>query len=221
MHLLNSLNQQMTDRSYRFDGTLTNTSPRLVLPQALSRSFLSFQNTSPNVMWLEHGGARAIATISSGVVTGFTILNPGFGYVLPPVVQFKGGGGQFSAALTASAWDGRGQIDFWPTPSGQNLLVTPPIVFRPALATAILTNGVVTGFNISDGGAGYTNPPEVLLVNAPGDPYGCADPSNGSGSGVELVSGGTYFLNGTFCHTDAIALYTGTASSKYYGEYSP
>jgi len=221
MHLLNSLYQNGPDRAYRADGTLVNTSPKLVMPQATSRSFISFQNTGTNPIYLEHGCARATATIGGGVVTALTILNAGFGFIKAPAVQFKGGGGQYLAALAASGWDGRGQIDNWPTPAGVNTLVTPPIYSRPAKAVAILTSGVVTSFLIQDGGAGYINPPEVLLTNDPLDPFGSADPSIGGGSGAYVASGGTYFLNGTFAHTDTIALYAAAGSATYYLEYAP
>lgn len=224
MHLMNSLYQSRPDRSYRADGALSTTSPKLLLPQANSRSFLLFQNTGANAIRLEHGCARATATLTAGVVTSLTILNGGFGFTLPPQVQFKGGG-LSPTALTASAWDGRGQIDNWATPAGSNLLVTPPTQYHPARATAVLTAGVVTSFVISDGGAGYTNIPEVLLTNDPLDPFGCADPSLGGGSGLLIpaptgVLPGSYLLNGTFCHTDAIAVYAATAAS-FYLEYAP
>ena len=218
--LLNSGYQNGTFRAYRADGTLASSAPKLVIPQAISRSFLSFQNIGANPIYMEHGCARATATLTAGVVTSLSILNGGFGFVLPPRVQFKGGGGP-TAAITASAWDGRGQIDNWPTPSGFNTLVTPPVISRPAQATAVLTSGVVTSFIISDGGAGYTNPPDVLLTNDPLDPFGCADPSHSSGSGAYIASGGTYFLNGTFCHTDAIAVYAAAGSGTYYLEFAP
>lgn len=219
MHLFNSGQQNGTDRAYRADGTLVSTAPRLILPQTNSRAFLSIQNIGANAMFMEHGCARAIATITGGVVTAISILNPGFGFTRPPIVQFKGGG--TITALGASLWDGRGQIDNWQTPQGANLLVTPNTVYRAAKATAVLTAGVVTSFSISDGGAGYTNPPEVLLTNDPLDPFGCADPSYNSGSGVYVGLYGSYFLNGTFCHTDAIAFYASAGSASYYLEYAP
>ena len=221
MNLLNSGYQNGTFRSYRADGALVNTSPKLILPQATSRSMLSVQNIGTTTMYLDHGGARATATITSGVLTSLTILNAGFGYTAPPQVQLKGGGGPIKTALAASGWDGRGQIDNWPTPNGINTLVTPAIYFRPAKVIAVLTAGAVTSFTIQDGGAGYVNPPEVLLVNDPSDPFGCADPSASSGSGFILYAAGAYFLNGTFCHTDAIALYAAGGSGSYACEYAP
>jgi hypothetical protein len=221
MHLLNSLNQNFPDRAYRADGVLANTSPKLILPQAVSRAFLRFQNIGTNPIYLDHGCARATATLTNGVVTGLTILNAGFGLTRPPIVQFKGGGGQYPTPLTASGWDGRGQIDNWPTPSGVNVLVTPPVYSRIAKATAVLTSGAVSSFVISDGGAGYLYPPEVMLTNDPLDPFGCADPSAGGGSGMILNTGNTYELNGTFCHTDAVAVFAAAGSASYYLEYAP
>ena len=221
MHLLNSMYQKGADQAFRADGSLGNTSPKLILPRATSRSFLSLVNTGSNPVYLEHGCARATATLTNGVVTSVTVLNGGFGFVLPPQIQFKGGGGMFPPALTASGWDGRGQIDDWPVPSGANLLTTPATINRFAKAYPVLTSGVVTSVVIQDGGAGYINPPEVLLINDPLDPYGCADPSLSSGSGLYVTPYGSYYLNGTFCHTDAIALYTPSGTGSYYVEYSP
>lgn len=220
MYLLNAAYQSATHRSYRADGALSSTAPKLILPQAISRAFLSIVNIGAAVLWVDHGCARATATISGGAVTGFNILNAGFGFTRPPIVELKGGGG-FPTALAASAWDGRGQIDQWPTPAGVNLLVTPPVYSRPAKARAVLTSGAVTSFIIDDPGAGYTNIPEVFMANDPNDPFGCADPSLNSGSGLSLpATTGTYSLKDTFCHTDAVAVYAATATS-YYAEYAP
>lgn len=222
MNLLNSGMQGGTFRAYRADGTLGNTSPKLILPQATSRSMLSIQNVGTATMFLDHGCARAKAAITNGVVTGLTILNPGFGFVRAPLVQFKGGGGPIVTALAASGWDGRGQIENWPTPNGVNTIASPAVYFQPAAAIAIINgSGVLTGFTIQNGGAGYVNPPEVLLLNDPADPFGCADPSYNSGSGFILYAAGAYFLNGTFCHTDAIALYASGGSATYACEYAP
>ena len=221
MYLPSSANQSGKHRAYRADGTLSTTSPKLLLPEAISRTFVSIQNTGSAVIWLEHGSARATATISAGVVTAITILNGGFGFTLPPHVEFKGGGGVGPAALAASNWDGRGQIDQWATPGGANTLVTPPTYNHQAKAHCVLTAGVVTSIVIDNGGQGYVNPPELFISNHPLDPFGCADPSVGGGSGVELFTpGGTYYLNGTFCHTNTIAVYAATAAS-YYLEYAP
>jgi len=226
MYLPNSGGQSGQHRSYRADGTIGNTSPKLILPEGTSRAFLSVQNIGTNPIYLEHGCARATATITNGAVTSIAVLNGGFGFTRPPIVQFKGGGsgsGNLLAPLTASNWDGRGQIDRWPQPSGTVISGTnTPTYNQAAQGVAVLTSGVVTSITILSGGSGYTNPPEIVLTNDPNDPFGCADPSKNSGSGAYLFgSGGTYFLNGTFCHTDAIALYCPAGSATYMVEYAP
>ncbi len=228
MHLLNSLHQNGSDPAYRADGVLVNDSPRLILPRAISRAFLTVQVLGDQPIFMEHGCARATAQITNGAVTGLTILNGGFGFLLPPAVQFKGGGkvGQDMAPLTASGWDGQGQIDNWTTPAGFNTLVSPAVNYRPAKATAVLTSGVVTSFLITDPGAGYVYPPTVMLTNDPLDPFGCADPSVGGGSGALLfASGGVFSYDATFCATDAIAFFSAGATGDdpigYYVEFAP
>lgn len=221
MYLPGSGNQPGTHRAYRADGALSTTAPKLILPQATSRTYLRIVNVGSAVMWVENGCARATATISGGVVTGFTILNGGFAFTRPPIVLLKGGGGPVVAAPTAAAWDGRGQIDQWAVPTGANTTVTPATYNQPAQAHAVLTSGVVSSIVIDNPGRGYVNPPEVSLANDPLDPFGCADPSAGSGSGIQLAAtGGAYELNGTFCHTNAIAVYAATATS-FFVEYAP
>lgn len=206
--------------AFRADGSLTAATKQLILPRATSRAHLLIQNTTAaETIQVDHGSARATATITNGQVSGFTVLNGGFGFTLPPIVTLKGGGGNgiFLAALAGSAWDGRGQIDNWPVPAGYNTLATPPIVNRPATAHAVLTSGVVTSIVIDDPGAGYVNAPEVEILNHPNDPFGCADPTS---SGLQLASGVIYRLDGTFCHTDPIALYC-SANATFYLEYAP
>lgn len=221
MYLPNSGNQAARHRVYRADGSLSTTAPKLVLPEASSRAFLHIANVGAAVLWVETGCARATATISGGAVTGFTILNGGFGFTRPPKVELKGGGGPISTALSASAWDGRGQVDIWPTPNGMNLLVTPTTYNRPCIAHAVLTSGVVSSIVVDDPGQGYVNIPNVEMFNDPLDPFGCADPSAGSGSGMSLAATtGSYTFNGTFCTTNAVAVYAATATS-YFVEYAP
>lgn len=218
MYLMNSGNQFGQTPAYRVDGSLSTTAPKLILPRALSRSFLMIQNTGAATLRIEHGCARATVSLSSGALNTFTILNGGFGFTKPPIVQLKGGGGQYVTAATGAAWDGRGQVDQWPTPDGSNLLVTPPTQFRIGKAHAVLTAGVVTSIVVDDPGAGYVNLPDVELFNDPIDPFGCADPT---ASGLSLATAtAPLILNGTFCPTDAIAVQAASATS-FYVSYAP
>lgn len=214
MYFPNTESQSGLHRTFRADGTLASGSaPQLVLPQALARCNFVVQNISVSTMWLEMGCARATATISGGVVNSITVGNGGFGFTLPPSVEVKGGAGGYVTS-TASGWNGIGLIGS-PDPVGVNLTTTPPNYFRPCRAHAVLSTGVVSSIVIDDGGAGYVNPPEVLLFNNALDPFGCADPSVGSGSGIELsASGGAFSYSGTACPTDALALF-GSISTKF------
>lgn len=216
MNLPGSQNQKRLDRMFRFDGSATST-VKLVVPRAAARSFFTIQNTgATNALWVDFGSARATATLTSGVVTSLTILNGGFGFTVLPTVRLLGGGSnnnQFQSALSASGWDGRGQLDQFPEPEGYNLLVTPNTRNRPANVTAVLTAGVVTSFIINDGGLGYINPPEVIITNHEYDPFGCADASKSSGSGFNLAAGQTLTFNGTFCPTDQVSVYSASGTT--------
>lgn len=219
MYLPNTNSQAGLHRSFRGDGVIASSLlPQLVLPQALSRTMLTIVNTGASVLWMDHGCARASAVLTADKVTSCTIQNAGFGFTYAPLVSFVGGGND---VVANSAWNGKGLIGS-DGPAGVNLSTTPPTYFQPAIAHAVLTTGAVTSIVMDFGGAGYVNPPEVILTNDPRDPFGCADPSLNSGSGVLLpISGaGVYKLNGTACWTDALAVF-GTADAKFYVDYMP
>jgi len=174
-------------------------------------------NISANAMYLEHGCARAHATLTNGVVSSITMDNVGFNFTLPPTVQFLGG---FGPTIPGpSGWTGEGQNGY-PQPTGFNLTGTTPIANRHAKGGAVLSAGTVNSITILDGGYGYVNPPEIILTNHPDDPFGCADPSVGGGTGIYIgATNGYYYINGTTCWTDAVALYCATTTSKFTVEY--
>jgi hypothetical protein len=192
---------------FMFDNSgaiVSGTAPQLILPRAFSRSMLVIANLSATLpMYLEIGSARGVATIANGVVTGVTVTNPGFGFSLPPTVQFRGGGnGMFPGFL------GSGDPNS-PSPS------------KPATAHCVMSgtapNMTVASITVDFGGAGYLVAPYVLIQNAADDANGCADPSNGGGSGLILpANGGSYIVNGTACTTDQMALFCSTgAAAKF------
>lgn len=68
---------------------------------------------------------------------------------------------------------------------------------RPATATAIVTGGAVTDFNITDSGAEYATVPHVIIA-APTDPDGkqaiaTAEITNGAVTGFTIIDGGTAY----------------------------
>lgn len=218
MYLPQAAHQHGLHRAFRADGTLSSTAAQLILPVALSRSMLMIMNTSTNAMYMEHGAARITATISGGSVSALTITNAGFNYTLPPIIEFRGGYGPFVAN---NVWNGLGLIGS-NSPTGlanQGDVVGNVTYNRPARAHCVLSAGAVSSVVIDDGGWGYVNPPELIIKNHENDPFGCAVPTDGAGGGIYLAApGGTYYLNGTTCWTDQVAL-IGTSGATFVVEY--
>ena len=201
MKISNVAEQAVRHQSYRADGS-SNSAAQLLIPEAPPRSFLLLANNSDSEMWFEIGGARATCSLTSGKVTGFSITNAGFGYTIPPIVEFLGGGAGGNSTFLGIGGPGG------PAPTAFNS-------GRPARARAVLTAGAVTSFVIEDPGAGYVCAPYVKLINDANDPNGCADPSASSGSGIPLFPGQRQIWNGTTCPTEAVAVYCASSSKLY------
>jgi hypothetical protein len=122
--------------------------------------------------------ATGIATMIGGIVDlcepdstlfrvqGVEIINPGFGYTVPPSVAFYGGSGKGAEAI-ARIGDGIvGVITVTNGGSGYSLAPNVQIVgtcTTPAQARATILNGVVTRIGIVTAGSGYTQPPTILI----------------------------------------------------------
>lgn len=208
MLLVGTRNQATHDYGFRADGKITSGgTSQLILPEATSRSSLLFQNTSVNVMWLEFGAGRAHATLTAGAITSVTVDNAGFGYTLVPLIELFGGGGQ-------TPFVGIAQPGF-PVPQaiyGSN--------FRPAKLRPVLSGSTIGSIAIDDPGVGYLVAPYVHIRNQLNDPNGCADPSVGSGSGMQLNGGDSVNFNGTAMVTDPIAVYCATTNSTFFCLYT-
>jgi hypothetical protein len=199
MKLVGAGGQAVNHFTYDASGAIaSSTLPQLVLPRRYATSHLVVQNQSATLpMYLEFGSARATAAISNGVVTSITVTNAGFGFTYAPHIQIRGGGaGQYPGFL-GCADPGS------PSPSA------------PATAHCVMTgtapNLSVASIVVDFGGSGYLAVPYVQILNDHKDPTGCADPSSGGGSGIQLAAaGGSYYLNGTVCPTDQIALFCST-----------
>jgi hypothetical protein len=205
MKLVGAAGQAIPHFLFDASGTIaSSTAPQLILPRRYSCSYLMVMNLSASLpMYLEMGSARAVATISNGQVTNITVLNGGFGFSRPPMIQIRGGGANMFQGFLGS--------------NDPNA----PSAGTPAQAHCVMTgsapNQSVSSIIIDNPGSGYTATPYVLMLNNPQDPIGCADPSSGSGSGILLpANGGNYHVNGTTCTTDPIALYCSTgAGAKF------
>ena len=195
------------DLTYRADGVIASASlPQLVLPEQWQRANLKFQNTSTAIMYLEFGSVRAHATLTNGKVSNLTIDNAGFGFTLPPTVEFLGGG-----AADNTARIGTGD-PFGPSPSF-------PAPNRPAQAHAVLTGGNVTSFVIDDPGNGYLVAPYVRLINNNLDFIGCADPSVGGGSGAIVYPGQWFTDEFMTVPTEQIAVFCATMGATFFCRY--
>lgn len=211
MFLIGARGQQQADRHYRFSGTIASaTAPQLITPIPLSRSFLFIQNSSASTMYFGFGSATATATIAGGAVTGFTIVNGGFGFTAPPIVELLGGAA--FCPLEGLGPSGAGMPGYaapnnFPNNAG----------YHPAKARTVLTGGVVTSFIIDDPGSGYAFAPYVDIRNAYSDRYGCSDPFYGATpSGFQLGPGQSYVEGATTCLTEQIAVFCATTGSVWH-----
>ena len=224
MQLVGSRGQQQRDHYICADGTITlGGTSQLLLPERKSTSFLFIQNNSTGALWLEFGGARSTVSIAgagpTGTLNAFTVTNGGFGYTLPPKVLLFGGGSggnNLSPGATLPGWPSPGDPGFAAPRMGSTTAY-------PGKAHAVLGAGVVTSIIVDDPGSGYVTPPYVLLENDLLDPNGVANPFFGSvTSGFQLgPSGANYYVNGTHCPTDAIAIYGATTTQAFTCRWAP
>lgn len=208
MKLVGSGNQAVNHYLYSADGTITaGGTAQLVLARSLARSFLRIQNLSNGPLYVEFGSARAIATLTSGVVTSVAVTNAGFGFKAPPVIRFLGGGLPGDGGpLGNSSYFGLAQPG---APSPSNF----------AQAHAVLTTGAVSSIVIDNGGSKYVTPPLVFFMNSDLDPFGCALPA--VNTGILLTGQGDFLeFNGTVCPTDAVAVYGATTGQAYVCRYT-
>lgn len=203
MKLVGAGGQQTRHYGYRADGTLAAGAAQLVLPETESRSFLYVQNLSSGDLFVEFGCARAHCALTSGAVSSVTMDNVGFGFTMPPIVTFIGG-----LAGTASTLAIAGADTTQPVPVAA-------YKGSPAKGIAVLSGGTVASVTIQEGGSGYKNPPYVFIRNRREDPFGCADPSISSGSGILLPTKTSITFNGTACPTDAMAIYGATPAQAF------
>jgi hypothetical protein len=189
------------------DGTVSaGGTAQLVLPKVPARSLLLLQNLSTGILSFEFGSARATATISGGVVTGFTVTNAGFNFTKAPVVRLIGGGKADNGSYLGLGQPGGAAPD---STLG---------VGRPAKAHCVMTgtapNLSVASITVDDPGAGYIIAPYVDIINSDLDPYGCAVPS--ATVGLVLAANSLPFLiDGTSCHNDSISVFGGTTGQAF------
>jgi hypothetical protein len=212
MKLVGASGQQTLHPFYDASGSIAApATPQLVFPIHKSRSHLNLMNLSDTIMYIEFGGARATATLTSGVITSFNITNVGFGYTRPPKVFLLGGGNGGNSSFIGVGAPG------YPSPGDAGYAsarFTDMSGQRPAKAHAVLSGSTVGSIVIEDGGAGYAAAPMVFLQNDDLDPFGAAIPS--ATSGIQLgANGGAYYINGTVCTTDQVSIVCASSGKAF------
>lgn len=136
--------------------------------------------------------AQGIATVnvSTGMVTGFTITNPGSGYLFTPSITLNAGSG----AAADARFSGRVLSGITIVTQGNDYVTAPKVKITGgggtgATATAVITNGRVTGVTITDAGSGYTGAPTIEFVSG-SNAEASVVVSNGQVTAINLVNGG-------------------------------
>jgi len=137
-----------------------------------------FYTVAPTIT-ITGGGATNAATAkailsggASGTVSRISITSPGLGYTSAPKLTFTGGTGTGSTAPTAVGNAANFSIAAISIDNGgfgygslpPNVTMTAPNGSAPAVATAVVSSGVVTGLTITQAGNGYSTVPTITIA---------------------------------------------------------
>ena len=149
------------------------------------------------------GGGQAVSsatTITTGQVVGYTITNPGTGYLASFAASFIGGGGSLAtASVTASA----GNIISFTILTGGSGYTTAPTVDLTAgggtsgVVVVTISNGkvVLGSVTATTPGTGYTHAPLPVFTSSPGGgATATAAVSGGSITTITVNAGGSRYL---------------------------
>ena len=113
-------------------------------------------------------GSGAVGIPVTQTVTGLSLLQEGRDFATPPSLFFQGGGG--SGATGVAYIDTTGKVTSISVDDGGQFYNEPPFVLIDgggglgAKAEAVISQGRVTGINITEAGAGYTSQPNVIFT---------------------------------------------------------
>jgi len=161
------------------------------------------QNISDTDMYIKFGSAKAHAVLTADVVTSVVVDDAGFGFTLPPTIQFLGGGG-----IGWNYSDGRNTGST--SPFCPNNFATGVAV----LASSSIAGSKVNSITVLNGGAKYKQAPYVSIMNNFNDPMGCGIASATSGVWLN-AGGGAWTQNGTMCPTDPISIFCATNAKAF------
>jgi len=142
-------------------------------------------STSPAGFPFSNATAVAITTTNTGSgsttysIKEVQIINPGYGYTIPPTVTFSGAGGE---GATARAGIGTSGVVYIRTDSGLEIyggsqytsvpvvsISTSPVGIPSANATGVAVvsaAGTITSIRFTNAGFGYTSPPNITIADA-------------------------------------------------------
>ncbi len=158
--------------------------------------------TAPTVVITGGGGtgATAVAQLTSGAVSGVTIISRGTGYTTAPTISFAGGNG--SAAVAHSVLGFPVKRVTMTTP-GSGYSYPPPVIITPnpadtlaggAIGVAVLSSGVGV-VEVVTPGTGYTSNPTVALTGGGGGTGAAATAQRGFPiATIAMSAGGSGYL---------------------------
>lgn len=178
----------------------------------------SFYITNPALIFSPPtgDGAPAIGSVvlnDSGYISSVNIVDSGLYYEIVPIARLNYyiGDSAFTTQLDVEVTDSK--VSSLAIPSGSpviGLVVDSADInidpqtgaadnFR-ATATAAITDGRVTGYNITFRGAGYTTPPTIAVEGPTGEasgflPSATLTVANGVVTAVQLVDSGNFYLS--------------------------
>ena len=154
-------------------------------------------STAPEVRILGGvgSGAEASCTIN-GTLTKINILQGGAGYTVAPGVELVGGYdvSQGAAAKATATVAGGVITGISVTTPGSFYLSPPSVVFtspEPAILSAVVSLGSLTGVTVVSGGFGYQVAPEIVVLGGTLGAATATIDSNGCVTSVSVTSGGS------------------------------
>ena len=186
--------------------------------------------TAPSITISGDGtGATAVAVLGAGGVGSVSVVNGGTGFTTVPLINFVGGQGAGATGVTVLASTSIASISvvaggsgYTSPPSvgivGGNSNSTPTIV---ATATASISGGAVSGYLITNNGAGYVAQPKVTVTGGGGS--GATASATISGGHVTAINAGAAGTGYTSAPTVTItgggpAVVTATAVAQLVGD---
>jgi fibronectin type 3 domain-containing protein len=164
--------------------------------------------TPPTLEFSKGGGSGAdgYATVSAGSVNGLFINTGGSGYSQNPIVSMAAGDGTGASAIAYASGEVFA-LELANAGSGYTKNFTLGFIdagpIKQAAGTAILSNGRIDGFTITDPGAGYGSTPNVSLKYDAEDATFSFSLVNGKVESITVNDGGTGYTSAPTVTIDA------------------